>query len=141
MRSLGALALSALLATLSLAGFGPPLRAVAARIHAHATSAWSIGLANLLVSAATRKHLWVLVVALAVDGAYSGFEGWALHRRFSWAPWIVVLSTAIFLPFEVTALVERVSAGRLLLLAANVAIALYLGGRALRERRALRAAP
>jgi uncharacterized membrane protein (DUF2068 family) len=135
-RAVAAMGLAALLAALALAGLGPSLRAIAARIHAHAASAWSIEIANLLVSAARRGHLWILVLALASDGAYSAFEGWALHRRFPWAPWIVVAATTLFVPFEIAALVAQVNAGRVLLLAANVTIALYLAHRAIVERRA-----
>lgn len=59
--------------------------------------------------------------------------GLLLGRR--WAEWLTALVTASFLPLEVYELIERVTAGRLLLVAANLAIALYLIARLRVERR------
>ncbi len=94
---------------------------------------WSVRLADLLVTATTPRHLVVIVVALALDAVASVFEGFALVRGWWWAPWLVVIATSSLLPFELVALFRHVRLGRLLILAVNVAIVLYLGRRALRE--------
>jgi uncharacterized membrane protein (DUF2068 family) len=59
--------------------------------------------------------------------------GLLLGRR--WAEWVTVFATASFLPLEGYELTERVSPGRLLLVAANVAIVVYLIARLRGERR------
>jgi uncharacterized membrane protein (DUF2068 family) len=125
----------ALLAAFTAAGRTAPLHAVAEQVRRHATSAWSIELSDVLVRAVVPRHLWLVVGALALDGTFTVLEGWTLHRSWWWGPWLVVVSTAAFLPYEAVALGRNVDAGRVLLLALNLGVALYLARRALRERR------
>jgi uncharacterized membrane protein (DUF2068 family) len=134
-RAGGALFLSLLFAILTGFGLGAPLRDLAERVRHHATTAWSMQLADLFVSAATPRHLWILVAGLAMDGAFSAFEAWSLHKRWWWGPWLVVVATAAFLPFEIGALVRHPTGGRLVLLIGNLAIAAYLAQAALRKHR------
>jgi uncharacterized membrane protein (DUF2068 family) len=124
---------SALIATLTATGHTHPLDAVVEHIRHHATSAWSIGLANMLVSAVAPGHLWLVAAALALDGATCSLEGWSLHRRWWWGPWLVVGETTAFLPLEAIAIADHASAGRIILLGLNVAVAAYLAWRAARE--------
>ena len=56
--------------------------------------AWSVHLADLLVRASTPRHLEIAAVALAADGSFALFEGWALRRGFAWAPWVIVVASA-----------------------------------------------
>ena len=56
-------------------------------------------------------------------------EGWALHRRFRWAPWLVVVATGSLLPFEVVELVRRPHALRLAVFVVNLTIVCYLATR------------
>lgn len=87
-------------------------------------------------SAIRPGHLWAAVAALlAFDGGLAFLEGWALHRRWWWAPWLVVILTVAFVPAEIVALTRHASDGRGLLLVFNVAVALYPARRALREVR------
>ena len=112
-----------------LVGFADELR--------HHSHAWSLELAKLILSAATPRGLWTIVVALVADGASSVVEGWALVHGHWWGPWLVVVTTGSLLPFEVVALVRHPHVSRLLLLAVNVVIVVYLARKALEDRRAV----
>jgi uncharacterized membrane protein (DUF2068 family) len=62
-------------------------------------------------------------------------EGMGLIRKKRWAEWLTVFVTASFIPFEIYELVVYFSAGRLLTLAVNVAVVIYLAWRRVEERR------
>lgn len=115
-------------------GFEDDLLALAEHLRHHA-HAWSLSFARLVVSAASRRGLWTIVVALVADGSVSLVEGWALVRGRWWAPWLVVGATSTLLPFEVVALARHPEAVRAALLAANLAIVFYLARQAMREHR------
>jgi len=100
----------------------------------HHSRAWSVELAELIVTAASQRGLWTLVVALFADGLFSLLEGWALWHGHWWGPWLVVVGTGSLLPFEVVALARHLHPSRVVLLVINVAIVWYLARKALRER-------
>jgi uncharacterized membrane protein (DUF2068 family) len=100
----------------------------------HQAHAWSLLFARLIVSAATKRGLWTLVVALVADGSVSLLEGWALLHGRWWGPWLVVAATGSLIPFEIVALAKHPHAVRATVLVVNVVIALYLARKALRER-------
>jgi uncharacterized membrane protein (DUF2068 family) len=100
----------------------------------HHSRAWSVELAELLVTAASRRGLWTLVVALFADGLFSLLEGWALYHGHWWGPWLVVVGTGSLLPFEIVALIRHFHVSRVVLFLTNVAIVWYLARKALRER-------
>ena len=129
-RSAASLFAAALLAVFTAADHATPLHAVAEQVRRHAASAWSIALADVLVSAVAPQHLWLVAGALALDGTLTFVEGWALHRTWWWGPWLVVIATGGFLPFEAIAIVRHADAGRVLLLGLNLLVALYLARRA-----------
>lgn len=106
----------------------------------HHSRAWSVELAELIVTAASRRGLWTLVVALFADGLFSLLEGWALWHGHWWGPWLVVVGTGSLLPFEVVALARAIHPARVLVFVVNVAIVGYLTRKALRERRERRQA-
>ncbi|MDP9148910.1 MAG: DUF2127 domain-containing protein [Myxococcota bacterium] len=114
---------------------GDRLLGVAAHLRHH-SGAWSVALAELVVRAATRRGLWTIAFALTADGMVSLLEGWALFHGHWWGPWLVVVATGGFLPFEVVALLRRPTALRVALLVVNLAIVVYLALRAVRELRA-----
>jgi uncharacterized membrane protein (DUF2068 family) len=61
--------------------------------------------------------------------AYAGLfltEGIGLAFRKRWAEYITIISTASFLPFEIYEIVRHVSAPRIVVLLANIAIVVYL---------------
>jgi uncharacterized membrane protein (DUF2068 family) len=118
--------LAMLLGATALEGWADHLRDLARMLREHVVGAWSVRLADLLVRAATPRNLVIAAFALVADGSFALFEGWALRKRFPWAPWMVVAATASFLPFELYEIYRRVRLGRVLVLIVNVAILIYL---------------
>ncbi len=92
----------------------------------HLTREWSIQLAEHLFNASTTPHLKLAALALAFDGAFTSFEGWALERKKRWAPWLVVIATSCLIPFEIGALIQRLSVVRTVMLFVNVLVVAYL---------------
>lgn len=101
----------------------------------HMTNAVSLGLAKLAVAALTVPGLHRAILALFIDGAFTFFEAWALQRRYWWGPWLILIGTAAFLPFEIALLARGIKIGRLVVFAINVAIFVYLARRTWREHR------
>jgi uncharacterized membrane protein (DUF2068 family) len=128
------LAMALALIVLLLAHATAPLESIGARVHQHFTGAWSVELAKALLSAAEPRHLWLVALALALDGSFTLLEGWALYHAHWWGPWLVVLATSSLLPFEIAALLRKVHVGRVIVFAVNVAIVLYLARRALQAK-------
>jgi uncharacterized membrane protein (DUF2068 family) len=115
-------------------GLAGSLLGFAAHLRQHA-GAWSVELGKLVVSAASRRGLHVICVALVADGLGSLVEVWALVYGRWWGPWLVVVTTAALLPFEVVAFLRHRHAVRAAVFFANAAIAWYLARTAIRERR------
>ena len=126
------LALAAAILVLMHMGLSHRLLGLAAHLRLHAR-AWSLRLAELLVTAATRRGLWTITVALVADGSFSLIEGWALWTGQVWGKWLVVVSTGALLPFEVAAFVKHPHAVRAALFVLNLVIVVYLANKALRE--------
>jgi uncharacterized membrane protein (DUF2068 family) len=101
-------------------------RAAAVYFRHHAAAAWSSALAEWLIGAATERHVFVVALALLLDGVSSCVEGWALHRRYRWSRWLIVGATSCLLPFEGVALARHPSASRTALLLVNALIVIYL---------------
>lgn len=118
-----------LLVAAALSGHAGALDELALRLRGHMTSAWSIVLADALVRAVTPRHLLLLAAACGLDGSFTFVEGWSLWRDWWWGPWLVVVTTAAFVPFEVVVLVRHLAWGRAILLAVNIAVAVYLARR------------
>ena len=127
------LAASALLALGIAFGLAEYLQDVIDRVHSHLTRAWSILLAEKVFVFATRHHLVLAAIALALDGSLTTFEGWGLHKRRWWAPWLVVIASGTLLPFEIRELMRGVKITRVLVLVVNLAIVVYLARRIARE--------
>ena len=102
------------------------VHALASNLLQHATSAWSIRLSTWLLDAVTARNLHVVALACLLDAALTGVEAWALHRRFWWSGWLVVLATSALLPFEGIALVRHFAWGRVLVTVGSVLIVAYL---------------
>lgn len=124
-----------LLASLAF-GYASHLHDVASRLKEHATHAWALQLADLLLSASEGSHLALVALALFFDGALTTAEGIGLRQGWWWAPWMVVVATGSLIPFEIAALFRAVHVGRVLIFAINAAIVVYLARRAWREHRA-----
>jgi uncharacterized membrane protein (DUF2068 family) len=92
----------------------------------HATEAWSIALAEKLLDVSTARHVLVVATAVIADGLVTAVEGWALYKGYFWSHWLVMLTTASLIPFEVISLTRHFNAGHVILLLVNVVIVLYL---------------
>jgi uncharacterized membrane protein (DUF2068 family) len=125
-KALAEVLLGILLLSLGAAGMAEQLHAIAVNIRHHAAEAWSVALAEQLVSATRGRNVLVAELALLLDGGCSFVEGWALHRRYRWSSWLIVGATACFLPVEAIALTRHFSAARILLLLVNGLIVIYL---------------
>jgi uncharacterized membrane protein (DUF2068 family) len=134
-----ALLASAVLLVLALTGRAQSLRDIADELREHATSGVSSHLAAFLVTAVAPRHLWIAIVGLALDGAVTLLEGWALRRGYAWGAWLVVVMTAALLPFELAAFIHKPHVGRALLLLGNLLVAGYLAHRVRQEHAAQRA--
>ena len=69
------------------------------------------------------------VIATATFGyaALFAVEGVGLLMRKRWAEWMTVIVTGSFVPFELIGIVRRPGPGKVVALAFNVAIVVYLG--------------
>ncbi len=127
------LALSIMLVAAVAGGLADMLQEFAIGLRLHVTRAWSFTVAEFLFNAATRDNLQLVSLALGMDGLLTFIEGWGLHLRKRWAPWLVVLASGFLLPFEVLELSHGVSLGRVLVLLVNLAIVAYMASRVIRE--------
>jgi uncharacterized membrane protein (DUF2068 family) len=112
----------------------------ASRLAEHVAHRWTAVLARRIAALLTPSHLTFITLALALDAVVSAFEGWALHRRFRWAPWVVVVAGSTLIPFEIVELARRPRASRVAILVVNLVIIAYLVWRARREHAAARPA-
>lgn len=107
-------------------GLAQKLAYVAQAVQRHATEAWSIALAEKLLDASTAHNVFVVAMAMLADAVLTSIEGWALYRRYAWSRWLVVLTTASLIPFEIVALVHHPNAGHSVVLLVNLLIVVYL---------------
>jgi uncharacterized membrane protein (DUF2068 family) len=75
-----------------------------------------------------------LALAALAYAAVFAVEGIGLIMRRRWAEWLTVFVTASFVPFEIYELVHRPGPGKLVALAINLAIVLYLARRRMEAR-------
>jgi uncharacterized membrane protein (DUF2068 family) len=71
-------------------------------------------------------HAEVISVGAIVYGSLFLVEGIGLWRGKRWAEWLTVIATSVFIPFEIYELVKKVDVTRILALALNVAVVVYL---------------
>jgi uncharacterized membrane protein (DUF2068 family) len=133
-RGSAALLIGITLLVLSFSHHGEWVQSVGRALRRHATGAWTLKLAEIALSPKGVHRFQLGALALIADGSFTLFEGWALHRRWAFAPWLVVLATASFLPWEVARLIRAVRWGRLAALILNLAVVAYLARKALRDR-------
>ena len=85
--------------------------------------------ARMLMDAATRVNdarLWTIAAAAATYSTVRFVESWGLWNRRVWAEWFALLSGAMYLPWEILKLIERVDWERIGVLLINVAIIVYM---------------
>jgi len=120
------LLLAAALAVTLLLGFHDELAQWAHEFRNHSTRAYAVVLGRWLESATSKRGLHITLFALLVDGCVTCLEGWALHRRRPWGPWLVVGVTGSLLPFELYELFHHFRPIRLLVLVVNAAVVAFL---------------
>jgi uncharacterized membrane protein (DUF2068 family) len=125
--------LAAALPLLRELGVTARLEAFAAALAENVVHGWTAVLARVLAALLTPNHLTLITLALGLDAVLSSFEAWALHRRFRWAPWLVVIAGALLIPLEIVELARHARPARAAILLVNLAIIVYLARRARRE--------
>lgn len=86
-------------------------------------------LGRVLLEAASKLSDAGLVKLAALACAYSAarlIEAWGLWRGRAWAQWFAALSGLLYLPWEISALMDRPDWMRALLLAGNVVLVAYM---------------
>lgn len=85
-----------------------------------------------------REHLSSTIVVRGailawLDSVSSALEGALLLSGKTWAEWVVIVGLACLIPFEVLSIEHRPGLGKIIVLAANALIVLYLARTALRK--------
>jgi uncharacterized membrane protein (DUF2068 family) len=115
------------------------LRDLIDALTAHLTSGMGNELGHWAERALVAKNAWLVIAGLGVDGAFTLLEAVALIGGYDWGPWLVVIGTSAFLPFEALAWTRHPSIARALLLVLNALVVVYLARRVIRRRAALHA--
>jgi len=79
-----------------------------------------------LVAQVSRGWLWLLAAGALFYASLRLVEAFGLWRERRWAKWLGAGSGAIYVPFEVIGLFEKVTALRLGSLAVNLLVVVYL---------------
>ncbi|OOG47870.1 DUF2127 domain-containing protein [Rhodanobacter sp. C01] len=82
-------------------------------------------LVDLLTAMGPRKFVAVGIVALAYAALFA-IEGTGLWLRMRWAQWFTALVTGSLVPLELYEVMLRFSGIRLVVLATNIAVVIYL---------------
>lgn len=96
-------------------------------------------LGQILMHAATQvsdARLWTIAGAALTYATVRFVEAWGLWNRRIWAEWFALLSGALYLPWEILKVAERATIERIVILAVNAIIVLYMLFIRLRERKA-----
>jgi uncharacterized membrane protein (DUF2068 family) len=80
-----------------------------------------------LAQEATPSHLFLLAFGAAVYALMRFIEAYGLWRQRHWAEWFGIISSAIYIPVEVRAILKHVHWPEVALLTVNIAILLCLG--------------
>jgi uncharacterized membrane protein (DUF2068 family) len=104
--------------------------------HLHIDEDRRIG--QMLLHAASQisdARLWTIAGAVITYSAVRFVEAWGLWHRRIWAEWFALLSGAMYLPWEILKVAQRATIERIVILAINVIIVLYMLYIRIRERR------
>lgn len=132
------LTLAATLTIVIVRGGAARLHEFALALFRHGVSVWSLWASKLLLAVATEHRLELAALALALDAILSSIEGYSLARGYTWGPWLVVVATGSLVPWEIVEVVRTLHFGRVVVLAINLCIVVYLTS-AIRRRHARRA--
>jgi uncharacterized membrane protein (DUF2068 family) len=84
--------------------------------------------------ASIQPHLTAVALALFAYAAIFAVEGYGLFRARRWAEYLTAIVTTSFIPFEIWGTVRHVSVAKVLTIALNAAIVVYLVLRLKSER-------
>ena len=71
-------------------------------------------------------HFSAIVASCLIAGVALTAEGTFLLRGYTWAPWVTIFLTGVWIPVEIWEIVRRPSPRTVLVMAVNVAIVTYL---------------
>src|SRR3982750_1838732 len=77
-------------------------------------------------SQVTDARLWTIAGAALTYATVRFVEAWGLWHRRIWAEWFALLSGTMYLPWEILKVAQRATAERIIVLAINVIIVLYM---------------
>jgi uncharacterized membrane protein (DUF2068 family) len=83
----------------------------------------------------TDARLWFMSLMALVYSGVRFIEAYGLWHELPWAEWFAVISSGIFLPFEIRHLILKPTFGSLLLLLINLGIIIYLASLMTRDAR------
>jgi uncharacterized membrane protein (DUF2068 family) len=105
-------------------------------LHLHLNPANRIpGIFVALAERAASLDLWLLAFGAALYAVMRIAEGYGLWFDRAWAQWLGAASGAIYVPFELYALADGVTALKLATLAVNLLVVAVLSEALLRKRR------
>jgi len=85
--------------------------------------------AHMLLNAADRladARLWTIVGAVLTYSSVRFIEAWGLWNKRVWAEWFALLSGAMYLPWEILRMTQRVTWDRIGVFLINLVIVLYM---------------
>ena len=74
----------------------------------------------------TPHRISIIGIGAILYATVMAIEAWGLHQRKLWADWLTVIVTSSLIPLEVYELAKHPSIGKVIALAVNIAIVLYL---------------
>jgi uncharacterized membrane protein (DUF2068 family) len=86
-------------------------------------------LSHAFLNAASRmtdSSLWGIASAAVAYAAVRFIEAWGLWNRRVWAEWFALLSGCLYLPWELTKVIERTSLVHVSMLLVNLLIVFYM---------------
>ena len=104
-------------------------RGVAEALVAHAHLDPDHGPAHVflaLAADATDARLWLLALVAIFDAAIRLAMGWGLWHARTWAYWLGATAGLVYVPIELVGIAEHLTIPRVMVLAINVAIVVYL---------------
>jgi uncharacterized membrane protein (DUF2068 family) len=75
----------------------------------------------------TAAKLWIVAGVAAVYATLRFVEAYGLWKARAWAEWIALISGAMYLPFEVYKLIERISPLHVGIFIVNLGVVLFMG--------------
>ena len=85
-----------------------------------------VGVFIALVSKVHDVRLWKIAVILSIYAILRFVEAFGLWYAFPWAEWMAAITGAVYIPFEVTDLIHRVTWFRVAVLVVNAGVVLYM---------------